>query len=228
MLVLAIDTSGKRGGLALFRDNPQILVDTMLEPGTYSAQLVPQLAKLLEQNHLALPDVNGIAVVNGPGSFTGLRVGVGAAKGLAEALQVPVAAISALELVASTPGHDGRVLLALDAGRREAYFGDYETSDYKNSPQLSCRAEDLLTWEQLALRLAELQTRVLTPDAGLAEFLASRNLPVFRVDYPGAGRAAQLGYAKLKLGQTTPVETLDANYIRRSDAELYSLPKLQR
>ena len=228
MLVLAIDTSGKQGGVALYRDHPQLQQSVLLEGGTYSAELVPAIAKLLEQNRLSLRDLNGVAVVNGPGSFTGLRVGIGAVKGFAEALQIPVVTVSALELVASTPEHGGRVLVALDAGRREAYFGDYEYPDDKNASQLRCNAEDLFPWERLALRLGEIGIRVLTPDAVLADFLAGTGVAVFRVDHPDAERAALLGYTKLKLGQTTPVETLDANYIRRSDAELYSLPKLQR
>ena len=228
MLILAIDTSGKNGGITLYRHHPRLLHNVTLEGGTYSAQLVPQLEALLKENQLSARDLEGLAVVNGPGSFTGLRVGLGAVKGLAEALAIPVATVSALEIVASSGGQGGgRILSALDAGRREAYVGDYEYSADANDQQLHCRREELLTWEALASHPEAMMVHILTPDAPLAEFLASRGLPVSQIARPGSERAALLGYPKLKLGRTTPVETLDANYLRRSDAELYSLPKLQ-
>ena len=132
-----------------------------------------------------------------------------------------------MELVASSEGQGaGRVLAALDAGRREAYVGDYEHGDDR-SEHLRGRSEELLTWEQLAARAQELHLRVVTPDAPLAEFLAQQKAGVFQFERPGSERAALLGYSKLRLGQTVAVETLDANYLRRSDAEIFSLPKIK-
>ena len=92
MLILAIDTSWKHGGLALARGDAQsfeLLESAPLEGGTFSAQLVPQTARLLATRNLTKADLDGFAAASGPGSFTGLRVGLAAIKGLAEALKKP-------------------------------------------------------------------------------------------------------------------------------------------
>ena len=104
MILLAIDTSGKNGSLALARvttgcSETETLEVVPLAGGTFSAQLVPQIAQLLEKHGLQKSDLEGFAVVSGPGSFTGLRVGLAAVKALAEVLQKPIAAISLLALL---------------------------------------------------------------------------------------------------------------------------------
>src|ERR1035438_1812904 len=134
-LLLFVDTSGKNGSLALARVAPEqnamvVLEVVPLTRGAFSAQLVPQIASLLEKHGYGKSDLGAFAVVNGPGSFTGLRVGLAAIKALAEALQKPIVAISLLEAAAwSSTAHGverGRVLAALDAGRGDVYVGDYE------------------------------------------------------------------------------------------------------
>src|SRR5262245_51760682 len=101
MLVLAIDTAGKQGGAALFRESPRILEATQLRGGTFSASLIPEIRALLARHGLKAGDIGGIAVVHGPGSFTGIRVGLAAAKALGESLRIPIATVSSLELLAS-------------------------------------------------------------------------------------------------------------------------------
>ena len=97
MIVLAVDSSGKEGSLALARAKSstlEIVEVVNLEGGNFSARLVPQMAALLSKHSLARGDLAGFAVTVGPGSFTGLRVGLAAVKGLAEALEKPIAAVS--------------------------------------------------------------------------------------------------------------------------------------
>src|SRR5208282_1609717 len=133
MLLLAVDTSGKNGSLALARttlgqsgSDINVLEVLPLTGGAFSAQLVPEIAALLTKHGHGKNDVGAFAVANGPGSFTGLRVGLAAIKALAEALQKPIVAISLLEAVACSGAARGRVLAALDAGRGDVYVGDYE------------------------------------------------------------------------------------------------------
>src|SRR5271165_1480839 len=130
MLVVAIDTSGRKGSVALCRgdneENLQVLQLTSLEGGTYSAQLMPRIADMLQQNHLSKIDVDGFVVVSGPGSFTGLRVGLATVKGLCEVLRKPLATVSMLEAVVLTHSRAGQAVSAvLDAGRGEVYVGEY-------------------------------------------------------------------------------------------------------
>src|SRR5579864_997124 len=102
MLLLATDTSGKHGSIALARteDVPgksrhvEVIELVPLAGGTFSAQLVPQIAALLAKHALTKNDIGGFVVVSGPGSFTGLRVGLAAIKALAEILGKPIAAVS--------------------------------------------------------------------------------------------------------------------------------------
>jgi tRNA threonylcarbamoyladenosine biosynthesis protein TsaB len=229
MLVLAIDTSGKNGSIALARTTPgpsdvEIVEVVPLTGGAFSAQLVPQIAALLEKHKYSKNDLEAFAVANGPGSFTGLRVGLAAIKALAEALRKPIAAISLLEAVAwSSKAHGatrGRVLAAMDAGRGDVYVGDYELA-----PHLRKHSERLLSTEEL-VAIAKGKTIVtVTPDAPLAEMVRAAGVRVEQIEYPGGAVIARLGWEHLKRGQTVRPEELEANYIRHSDAEIFSKPK---
>src|SRR2546423_5910317 len=110
MLVLAIDTSGKEGSIALARagaqnsDVVEIIQLVPLTGGTFSAQPVPQIAALLSSHGFTKLDIGAIAVGSGPGSFTGLRIGLAAVEALGEGLATPSAAWSPLEVLGFTSG----------------------------------------------------------------------------------------------------------------------------
>src|SRR5271169_3216009 len=111
-LLLAVDTSGKNGSLALARATPgqneiDVLQVVHLAGGAFSAQLIPQIGALLQKHRYTKNDLGAFAVASGPGSFTGLRVGLAAIKALAEVLQKPIAAVSLLEAVAVGTGAPG-------------------------------------------------------------------------------------------------------------------------
>src|SRR5271155_971368 len=138
MLLLAIDTSGKNGSLALARAASgqsaraiDVLEVVVLAGGAFSAQLVPQLVVTLEKYGHGNHDLGAFAVATGPGSFTGLRVGLAAVKALAEVLQKPIAAVSLLEAAASAGRSSGHVIAALDAGRGEILLGEYDCGNSK-------------------------------------------------------------------------------------------------
>src|ERR1700693_4064258 len=132
MLLLVTNTSGKQGSVALARAGERdphevgVIEVAPLEGGAFSAQLVPQIAALLANHQLTKADIDGFIVVSGPGSFTGLRVGLAAIKALAEILRKPIVAVSLLEVLASAGGLPGKVAVVLDAGRGDVYFGEYE------------------------------------------------------------------------------------------------------
>jgi tRNA threonylcarbamoyladenosine biosynthesis protein TsaB len=225
MIVLAVDSSGREGSLALARaenSGLEIIAVVSLEGGNFSAQLVPQIAALLSKHSLALRDIAGFAVAVGPGSFTGLRVGLAAVKGLAEALEKPIAAVSRLEAVARFSGKQGHVIAALDAGRRQAFVGDYELHGESGSGtasgSASCCREHLLLWDELGTLAAG--RPVATPDKSLAEALRQCGASVLEIQDPGAEAVARIGWKKLVSGDVADVTTLEANYIRRTDAEI--------
>src|SRR5205807_6468744 len=118
MLLLGIDTSGKSGGITLAqgdRDSFRILESSAIAGGMFSAQLVPTLAALLHKHGFKACDLDGFAPISGPGSFTGLRVGLSAVKGLAEVLKKPIAPVSLLEALVTLSPEQGRIAAALDA-----------------------------------------------------------------------------------------------------------------
>jgi tRNA threonylcarbamoyladenosine biosynthesis protein TsaB len=229
VLILAVDTSGRSGGVALVRGDAQsfeVVASAPLAGGTYSAQLVPQIAALLEQQKLGLDQLDGFAVAAGPGSFTGLRVGLATVKGLAEVARKPIAAVSVLEAVAAAVQHDGAevTIAALDAGRGEVYVAEYRV--HPSGREL---ARELIA--QHAEFVAEIRGEakgavgpIATPDESVAALAAAAGLRLLRVPMPGVADIARLGLAKLLAREVVSVGELDANYIRRSDAEIFSTP----
>jgi len=217
MLILAVDTSGKQGSIALVEcgaESTRTLDVHPLEGGTFSAQLVPQIAALLQNHGLTKNHIDAFAVVSGPGSFTGLRVGLAAIKALAEILQKPIVTVSLLEVVAVAIGSDGRVIAMLDAGRGEVYAGTY---DIQNA-HARCVSELVLSAADLASEFAG--ARLVTADEKLASVLTQKGMRIQQVAAPAADDIARIGFEKLQRGETVSPEALDATYIRRSEAEI--------
>jgi tRNA threonylcarbamoyladenosine biosynthesis protein TsaB len=224
MLLLGIDTSGKSGGVTLAEGDERsfrAIELSAIAGGTFSAQLVPTIASLLEKHGFKIKEVGGFAVASGPGSFTGLRVGLSAVKGLAEVLRTPIAAVSLLEALAIAPGRQGRVAAALDAGRAEIFFGLNQIS----AAGAAVISEQLLSQSQFldTLNAAKVDL-VVTSDESIGELLSgARSEAEIRVaPRPGSELIARIGLNKLLAGETVSVEALDANYLRRSDAEIFA------
>lgn len=225
MLLLAVDTSGRQGSIALARTTEsraenreaaavvEVIEIAPLSGGAFSAQLIPQVAALLTKHGFARDDIDGFVVASGPGSFTGLRVGLAAVKALAEVLEKPIAAVSLLEGLALAGGSQGRVIAALDAGRGEVYAGEYEVS----GDMATLVKEQLLT---KAEAFANRESVLVTSDKTLSEAAATAGLSVSLVDVLDAGSIAVLGRRKIKAGLIVSPEDMEANYIRRTDAEI--------
>ena len=222
MILLVTDTSGKNGSVALARtgepnpDAVQMIEAVPLAGGTFSAQLVPQIATLLQKHSLKKTDIDAFIVVSGPGSFTGLRVGLSAIKALAGILRKPIVPVTLLEVVALAPGKIGKVLAVLDAGRGEVYAGEYEIS----SDSAGVQREQLIPQKDVSS--AASGSLLSTPDASLAALATQAGGTVFEVDSITADMIAGVGWKKLRAQQTVTPEQLDANYIRRSDAEIFA------
>jgi tRNA threonylcarbamoyladenosine biosynthesis protein TsaB len=223
MLLLAVDTSGKYGSIALAQCSPVEVCDVLeivpLEGGTFSAQLVPQIAALLIKHKFSKNDIDAFAVVSGPGSFTGLRVGLSAIKALAEILNKPIVTVSLLEGIAASQSRLSKVFAVLDAGRGEVYVGEYELN-----PSPVMRSEHLLTRQEMVSTVGK--EKIVTPDKSIVDFAKDTGLTVIEIERPQSDAIARLGWKKLQKGETVSPEALEANYIRRSDAEIFSKPNL--
>jgi tRNA threonylcarbamoyladenosine biosynthesis protein TsaB len=220
MLILSIDTSGQAGGITLaeeHRGSFRSIGSATIAGGTFSAQLIPTLAALLKKHGHGVTDLDGFAAASGPGSFTGLRVGLSAIKGLAEILKRPIAVVSLLEALATQAAVQGTIAAALDASRKEVFLGLYTVS-VGNAVMLEeklCSGEEFVS----AMRNAS-PAALVTSDARIAELASGFNMPVQQVLRPSTELIAKLGLKKLLAGETVGIEDLDANYIRRSDAEV--------
>ena len=247
MLLLVTDTSGREGFVGLARagegadlNQVEVIEEVPLAGGTFSAQLVPQIAGLLNEHGFRKTDVDAFIVVSGPGSFTGLRVGLAAIKALAEILHKPIVAISLLEVIArssiSVAGQakdasEARYTVALDAGRGEAFVGQFKMSFTGNTiHSFVCEGESLRTIQSLAELVQSGATPwIATPDAVLGDALkqrldTSQKRAILSRARPHSAEVAGVGWHKLKAGETVSPEQLEANYIRVSDAELFVKP----
>jgi tRNA threonylcarbamoyladenosine biosynthesis protein TsaB len=225
MLILAIDTSGQSGGITLAEADGgsfRLVESAAIAGGTFSAQLIPTLAALLKKHGYGVKDIGGFAAASGPGSFTGLRVGLSAIKGLAESLHRPIATVSVLEALASLADGTGKIAAAIDAGRKEVFLGLYEARGENSDRTWTMQREELLTQQDFLATLGtERPAVIITSNAALAELAASTHSAVVVVTPPGSEVIARIGAGKLLAGDTVSVEALDANYLRRSDAEIF-------
>jgi tRNA threonylcarbamoyladenosine biosynthesis protein TsaB len=167
----------------------------------------------MEAKGWKLKELAAVVVVHGPGSFTGVRVGVSAAKGFSEAAGVPLIAVSRLALLAAAANAGEKPVHAvLDAGRGEFYDGEYVGQQ--------CLREQLMTQDVLLSAVAG--RLVIVCEAKVSEALAKIS-PRF-VDEPAAGDALALALKRLATGDFDDAATLDANYLRRTDAEIFAKP----
>lgn len=201
-MLLGIDTCGGLGTVALARWNDGtigLMGQKELAGKTYSAELVPKMQELLAEQEVGLQDLEAVVVVHGPGSFTGVRIGVSSAKALAEALNIPLLAASRLAVLAHRAGTDGAVL---DAGRGEFYFRERSV-------------ETLLLPEEIRGRLCG--------SLAACEESAAKVFPeAVVIDPPSAADALIFAIPRLRSRDFDDVATIDGNYLRRSDAEIFA------
>jgi tRNA threonylcarbamoyl adenosine modification protein YeaZ/ribosomal-protein-alanine acetyltransferase len=210
-LLLAIDTCGPSGSVALGRAaGAEILRQIELEGRSYSSTLVAAVGELLGGAGVGLQDIGAIVAVSGPGSFTGVRVGLAAVKGLAEARQIPVVAVSRLAVLAHRVGIASA---ALDAHRHEVFLRIGE-------PQSESR--ELLAGAPELAALAP-PPRIAVCDEAAAALLSAAwpATEIVPTAAPSAADALRLALPRVMVGAFVDLVLLDGHYLRRSDAEIF-------
>ncbi len=226
MLSLAIDTSSSSGSLAVLRDDRLLGLLGLAGDETYSSRLFRQLRLLLGELEIGLNRFDLFSVASGPGSFTGLRIGLTAAKGWAETFAKPVVGVSVLESVASQATTPAPLLASVvDARRGQLYGAVYER---RNGQIALCGEEVVLTPEELFTWLAglagEKSIALVSPAPETFQEALERSPfrdgPVERVSPFLAAPVGLLAYRRAIGGEASDAVALDANYVRRSDAEV--------
>jgi tRNA threonylcarbamoyladenosine biosynthesis protein TsaB len=194
--LLAIDTTSESGSIAL-ADDGRVLEEVALDsPDGFAHILFPEIERLLARHGAKITDIEGFAAAAGPGSFTGVRVGLTAAKGLAEAAGRKVVAVSNLQALAWFGTKPLRAPV-IDARRGEIFGAVYDADLRLVHSEVVMKYEDFLH----------------TLPAGDVEVIADAHEPL-------AGAIARIAAARFQAGLAQDPAEIDANYVRRSDAEL--------
>jgi tRNA threonylcarbamoyladenosine biosynthesis protein TsaB len=223
MLVLGIETSTTQGGVALVDASGLVSEYTLNVEVTYSERVLPAIERMLEDAGIALSALGGLAVSIGPGSFTGLRIGLSTVKGLAYATGLPVAAVPTLEAMAWVlPEARLPVCPVLDARRQEVY-----AALFRHGPEGLVRLmeDTALAPEALAACIEEptlfLGDALHTYGDLLRRLLGERfRLPPLVQRGPRAACVAELGRQRLLRGERESVAHLVPSYLRMPEAEL--------
>jgi tRNA threonylcarbamoyladenosine biosynthesis protein TsaB len=222
--ILAVETATRAGGVALARGERILSSRSGDASVSHSTNLIAMVEQVLADAGVRLSDVDLFAVAVGPGSFTGLRIGLATVKAFAVHLQRKVVGVSTLAAIACASQVKGEVLALLPAGRGELFtqqfvVGDHQITELDRAQHLSPRAliEQYGAVERLTLAgegAGILEGSVGAPHSGgLKEPGASQNEPL-------APAIAVLGYRAYREGKSMAPEDLRAAYLRASDAEI--------
>lgn len=236
MLILAFDTTNEHGGAGVFRDSQCLASAAHQGPADYSVTLFQEVSTALEKAHVQIQDIDLIAAANGPGSFTGIRVGIAAAQGWGSTLHRPIRGVSVLEAMVDEAHPDTqRAAAILDARRGEFYCAVFRlvrasgpTSGNIFEPDTDgfiFKPEELAPFLQkhgsapdsLACVVRDTDTAARRLQQTLPSTCAWRTISGTLV--PAIARVALRSYAEKR--PPSPDE-LYAYYIRRPDAELNS------
>lgn len=217
--ILALDTTTEFGSLALLEGMDTVEEVWLHSPEGFAHVLYPELERLLSRRGWELESVDLFAAAAGPGSFTGIRVGLAAVKGLAEVLKKPVAGVSNLQAVASFGSGPLRAAV-LDARRGEIYGALYSASLELVSPEVVMPFRAWL--ERLPAAGIEFVSTDFTPFQAALAGTPFESAPIRLAPRALAAAVGRIAAERWKRGQWQDPAELDANYVRRSDAEIFS------
>jgi len=240
MRVLGIETATSDGGAALVIDDRMVAERYIANPRTFAENLIPTIDHLLNEAGWKINDLALIAVSAGPGSFTGLRIGIATAKGLAMAARLPIVGVPTLEAYAlvlaapfqttgegpgSASGAPAKMTIrpVLDARKDEVFTAPFDKNAQRLGPDINIRPEILV-------ETIKNEGPLLIAGDGARRYRAifenavGENLYFAppENDHPRPSAIAALGRRLLLEGAPSDVDSLRPRYVRRSDAEIHS------
>ncbi len=213
-LILAVDTTGDPGSIALLSEENVLEEVDLGAPGAFADVLFGAIEALLARAGIAVEEISAFASASGPGSFTGVRIGLTAVKGLAEGTGRPAVAVSNLQALACFGTRPLRAVV-IDARRGEIYGAVYDSA-------LQAVHEEVVMKLDAWLARMPQGVEFVTNSRAVAEALkeAHPGAPVLEVSRTLAAAIGRIALDRLRRGTPVDPVAMDANYVRRSDAEL--------
>ena len=213
-MILSIDTTSESGSIALTDDGRTVEEVALQSPDGFGHVLFQHLRQLLERHGVTVQQVDCFAAASGPGSFTGVRVGLAAVKGLAEATGKRVVAVSNLRALASFGSAPLRATV-IDARRGEVYGAVY------NQRLEIAAAEAVLKFPAWLETLPASGFEFIATDFSPFQSQVDPAIPVVTAPHALAAAIGHIAASELAAGRACDPSVIDANYVRRSDAELF-------
>lgn len=233
MKILAIDSSGLVATTALLDGDILVGESIIHNKKTHSQTLLPMIRDMLAMAEVEIKEIDVIAAASGPGSFTGLRIGASTAKGLAQALDIPIVAVSALEgLAFNVQGADALACPMMDARRNQTYYGIYDVS---GETPAALQEQTAVPVDEAVGRINEIGKPVIFLGDGVPVFLEQLadtvevpyRLAADSARYQRASSIAVLGKYYMEQGKGMPAADFAPIYLRLSQAERERMERKQ-
>lgn len=226
MYVLGIDTSSLTGGVALLQGEKLVGESVLNIRTTHSERLLPALEKLLQDADVDVADLDLISVVTGPGSFTGIRIGVATAKGLVYALRHSVIGVTTLEAYGwQFKFFPGLVVPLIDARRNTVYWQAFQKGKALSAP-IHGALTDVYDWcARQGQECLFVGDGALNYVQEISESLPKANFAPAALALLRPSAVAHLGYSRYLVGEMSDVFNLNPTYMRKTEAELKWLEK---
>lgn len=222
MKILAVDTSSKICAVAILEDN-KVIDEIKLDNGkTHSENLMPIIKEILDKNNLTLKDMNLIAVSVGPGSFTGIRIGIATIKPMAEVYNLPVASVTSLETLArniENKEKDFTIISLIDARNNQVYAGFFDTEYNLKEDEIAEDIDEVLKKAGKYSKIIFVGDGAIIHKEKIEENLKDRNIILAKENNQSAINTGKIGYKKFLEKNLKNADTILPIYLRKSQAE---------
>lgn len=222
MKILAVDTSSKICAVAILEDN-KVIDEIKLDNGkTHSENLMPIIKDILDRNNLNLSNFNLIAVSVGPGSFTGIRIGIATIKSMAEVYNLPVASVTSLETLArniENKEKDFTIISLIDAKNNQVYAGFFDTEYNFKEEEIAVDIDEVLKRANKYSKIIFVGDGAIIHKEKIEENLKNRNIIFAEENNQSAINTGKMGYKKFLGKDLKNADTILPIYLRKSQAE---------
>ena len=224
MKILGIDTSSMAASVAVIEDNKLICEYTINTKKTHSQKLMPMIENMLGLSDLNVREIDAIAVCEGPGSFTGLRIGMATAKAIAHVNDIPVIGVNSLEALAANMNLcDKKICSILDAQRNQVYTGRYQ---YEGTKLVEIKEIGIQQIDELLEELAQSGEQWILVGEAVYKYedkireISNIEIPAASNNVTKAGSLCSVAKVKFDKGKDIfDCYTVNPLYIRKSQAE---------